>query len=191
MGMLREAARSKIIWGALGFFVLFILAGALFNFSTSHPRPHPAVRTKTNATGLLQAIEGFHSTYDKLPQPAPTHRELLTQGEEGVKLLTVLLGKEEPGDAMQNKKQIRFLTVEETEKREKGGLLYKTRGWDTLPEGLYDSWGQPFHVRFAPKASADIPNPFRPGEQIHGKVAIIYSYGKDGKIGGRDDIQTW
>ncbi|WP_035611347.1 hypothetical protein [Haloferula sp. BvORR071] len=191
MGMLRDAARSKIIRGALGVFALFLLAMGIFKIPVSSDTTQRTVQAKINATGLLQAIEGFYATYGSLPQPAPAGKELLTEGEEGAKLLTVLLGKEDLGDSMQNKRQIRFLTVEETRVKTKGGLFYSKGGSGQRPEGLYDSWGHPFHVIFDSGHNLEIPDPLKPGNVVRNKVAIVYSYGKDGKPGGEDDIKTW
>jgi hypothetical protein len=155
------------------------------------PKPGTA-RSQIYATGLLQAIEGYHHEYGSLPKVASKGGELVTEDPDGVELLTVLLGKEETDKGpMENKKQMRFLSVDETKTKNKGGLLYSNGGAGVTPGGVYDVWGNAFRIRFATGDSREIPDPFRQGEVIRGKVAIVFSYGKNGEPSDRDDVKTW
>lgn len=157
----------------------------------------PSTKDQTSAAALIQAIEGFHDTYKTLPSVSPKGGEMLAEGKDAVELFSVLLGKEEVTPTMENKKQIRFLNIEETKRKEKGGLYYNHDNPERAihvgtPAGLYDASGHPFHVRFASGAEPwEIPDPFKPGDVVRGKIAIVYSYGKNGKAGDRDDVKTW
>ena len=186
-----QLRHSKAVGITLVFAALLLAARWLLQVPTIHPDRLKALQTKTNATALLVAVKGFYSTYKAQPKVASKGAELLTEGSDGIELLTILLGKEEVTSAMENRKQIRFLIVEETKRKDKGGLFYSKRGEDAIPEGLYDAWGHPFHVRFASGEAQEIPDPFKPGEIIRDKIAIVYSYGKNGKPGDDDDIKTW
>lgn len=187
---LDQLLHSKPVGATLVFAAVVVALLVIGAQLPTHPR-EKELKTRTNATALLQAIEGFYSQYKTQPKIASKGADLITEGSDGLELLTVLLGKEEVTNSMENRKQIRFLTVEETKRKEKGGLFYSKSGTDALPEGLYDAWGHPFHVRFASGESQEIPDPFKPGEIIHDKIAIVYSYGKNGKAGDADDIKSW
>jgi hypothetical protein len=150
-----------------------------------------AVQTKTNATALLQAVEGFYSTYSRLPDFGAQGEESKIEGQSGAELLTILLGKEELNNSTQNKKQIRFLSVEETKMKNKGGLLYTNGGSGATPEGLYDAWGKPFYIKFDTEYDQEIQDPLKQNNVIRNKIAIVYSYGQDGKPGTQDDVKTW
>ena len=171
--------------------IIVVLAAMTFAGINVALNRQKKVQTQTNATGLLQAIEGYYREYNRLPDFGAQGEDSRTEGQSGQELLTILLGKEEVTNTMQNKKQIRFLNTEETKTKNKGGLLYSNGGAGASPEGLYDAWGNPFRVRFATAEPWEIPDPFKPGEVVRGKVAIVFSYGKNGKAGDRDDIRTW
>ncbi len=186
-----QLRHSKPVGITLVFAALFLTGRWLVEVPTIHPDRLKALQTKTNATALLQALEGFYFEYKAQPKVASKGADLVTEGQDGIELLTVLLGKGEVTNAMENKKQIRFLTVEETKRKDKGGLFYSRSGTDALPEGLYDAWGHPFHIRFASEPSWEIPDPFKPGQIVRDKSIIVYSYGKNGKPGDEDDIKSW
>lgn len=149
------------------------------------------VQTQTNATGLYQAIEGFYQQYSRLPDFGGTGDEARTEGQSGTELLTILLGKEELNNSTQNKKQIRFLNVDETKMKNKGGLLYSNGGSGATPEGLYDAWGNAFYVKMDTEYDNEMQDPLKSGNVVRNKVVIVYSSGPDGKIGTQDDIKTW
>jgi prepilin-type N-terminal cleavage/methylation domain-containing protein len=152
------------------------------------------VQTQTNATGLLQAIEGFYNQYSRLPEFGAQGDESRLEGQSGTELLTILLGKEELNNTTQNKKQIRFLNVDETKMKNKGGLLYSNGGAGAVPQGLYDAWGNAFYVKFDTDYDQEITDPLKSGNIVRNKVVIVYSYGPDGKTGGdfsKDDIKSW
>ncbi|WP_035611826.1 type II secretion system protein [Haloferula sp. BvORR071] len=174
--------------------IIVVLAAMTFAGIQIAVNKQKALQTKTNASGLQTAIEGFYSTYSRLPDFGAQGDESQTEGQSGQELLTILLGKEEANNSMQNKKQIRFLTVEETKIKSKGGLLYGQGGSGAKPEGLYDAWGRPFRIMLDTDYDQEINDPLKQGNVVRNKVVIVYSYGPDGKTGGKfaaDDVKTW
>ena len=174
--------------------IIVVLAAMTFAGINIAVNKQKKVQTQTNATGLYQAIDGFYQTYSRLPDFGGNSEDMRTEGQSGTELLTILLGKEEVGNSMQNKKQIRFLNTEETKMKNKGGLLYNNGGAGATPEGLYDAWGNAFYVRFDTEYDQEIQDPLKQGNVVRNKIVIIYSYGADGKTGGKytgDDVKTW
>ena len=145
------------------------------------------VTTLAHATGLERAIENFHAEYGALPDVG---NHLTTDSADGVKLLVILLGIEPESDTVRNPRMIRFLNFLREGKNKRGGLIYNSTR--TLPDGLYDAWGNPFTVELA-----------KPGEQnVHftisaktidlpGRRVAVYSPGMDKALGTVDDIKTW
>jgi hypothetical protein len=148
------------------------------------------LHTANDARALKQAIEAFHNVYGGFPDFGAVHGEARTEGEAGARLLTILLSKEDLSDSMQNKKQIALFNAKVNKKKSQGGLIYRRGDSTDRPEGLYDSWGNPFYLRMDTDLDGKLGDPFKQGNIVRAAV-IVYSYGSDGKIGGGDDIQTW
>ena len=174
--------------------IIVVLAAMTFAGINIAVNKQKKVQSQTTATGLYQAIEGFYNQYSRLPDVGAQGDEMKTEGQSGTELLTILLGKEELNTSTQNKKQIRFLNVQDTKMKNKGGLLFSNGGSGATPEGLYDAWGNPFYVKFDTDYDQEIPDPLKQGNVVRNKIVIIYSYGQDGKSGGKysnDDVRTW
>jgi prepilin-type N-terminal cleavage/methylation domain-containing protein len=147
-------------------------------------------QTSTYTTILVQGIEDFYSTYSRYPQFGAEGEEARTEGEAGAELLTILLGKEEVGDSMQNKKQTAFIGLKESTDKNKGGLVYSSGASGARPEGLYDAWGNALYLVIDADNNGEVADPFTPGKVVREPV-IAYSYGADGKAGGGDDVKSW
>ncbi len=189
----RQHSTNVIIIRLFADLIVLIFALVVWTFLNVIGTRDPNPRTQTDATALLQAIEGFHNTYDTLPSVVPKGGEMLTEGKDAVALFTVLYGREEVTSAMENKKQIRFMSIGDIKRRKSSSYAIDDEVLPgPTPQALYDSAGRPFHVRFASGDEPwEIPDPFKPGEVVRDKVAIVYSYGKNGKPGDRDDVKTW
>lgn len=159
----------------------------LFFFQPASPdiKKQAAAR---NAENLQKAIEAFHDDYRNLPVAIAPGDEFLTEGPQGIELLTVLLGREKAGPQMKNPREIAYINSAPAKHRAKGGLIYDSE--TNLPAGFYDSWGNPFHVRFS-GPEEEIKDPLKARNVIRGKIVIVYSHGRDGKPGGGDDVKTW
>lgn len=183
--------RSKPILYALTLAAICLAGFIILRVPMISPDRQRQLQTQTNAMALLQAVEGYFQQYNRLPESLGKVGELQTEGEEARALLLTLLAKNAEGKDESKGKRILFLNVEVTTAKKKGGLLYQDSGTNQIPEGLYDAWGRPFHLRCDSDYNGEIPDPLKAGEVIRNKVVIVYSYGKDGKPGGGDDIKTW
>lgn len=169
--------------------IIVVLAAMTLGAISMVTNRQKMLQTQANASGLLQAIEQFNSTYHRLPDLGTD--EFRMEGQTGSECLVILLAREELNSTTQNKKQIRFLSVGETTVKNKGGLLYSNGGKDATPVGLYDAWGNAFYVKFDTDNDQMIDDPLKSGNVVRNKPVIIYSSGRDGKLGTKDDIKTW
>jgi hypothetical protein len=145
------------------------------------------VTSLAHATGLERAIENFHAEYGALPDVG---NHLTTDRADGVKLLVILLGIEPESGIVRNPRMIRFLNFLREGKNKRGGLIYNSTG--TLPEGLYDAWGNPFTVELAKPGERNFH--FTIGAKtidLAGRRVAVYSPGMDKALGTADDIRTW
>jgi hypothetical protein len=182
--------RSKPILCALTLAAICLTAYILLRVPTVSVDHQEKLQTQTSATDLMRAIEDYYLDHRRLPEAAKDE-EQQTEGEEGRNLLRILLALDAQGKNLPSNKWIRYLCVEETTSKQMGGLLYQDRGTNQIPQGLYDAWGRPFHVKFDTDNDQQIQDPLARGDVVRNKVVIVYSYGKDGKPGGGDDIKTW
>jgi prepilin-type N-terminal cleavage/methylation domain-containing protein len=170
--------------------IIVVLAAMSFGAANMAMTKAKKLQTANDARALKQAIQAFNSEYSRLPDFGATGEEAQTDGESGAELLTILLGKEEVSDSMQNKKQIAFFSAKVNKNKNKGGLVYSNQGSGARPDGLYDAWGNPFYVKLDTEYDGELEDPFKQGNIVRENV-IVYSYGADKKVGGGDDIQTW
>ncbi|TAE78663.1 MAG: type II secretion system protein [Verrucomicrobia bacterium] len=170
--------------------IIVVLAAMSFGGIQLVTKRAKTLQTQSDATALYQAIEQYYQEYSKLPGIEASSEEIQTSGEAGVELLRVLLGKEDDTGTMQNPRKLAFLTVKESKNAKKGGLVYSNGGAGGQIEGLYDAWGKPFNVKFDIEYEGEIEDPIVQGNVVRNKVAIVYSFGQDGKL-GVDDVKTW
>lgn len=171
--------------------IIVVLAAMSFGAANMAINKSKKLQTSNDAMGLQTALNNYYSEYSKLPEFGMSGDEAQTDGQSGSELLTILLGKEEVTDDMQNKKQITFLNSKVNKNKNKGGLVYSNGGSGATPEGLYDAWGNPFYLKFDDDYDQEITDPLEQGNIIRNKQVIVYSYGQDKKLGGGDDIKTW
>ena len=171
--------------------IIVVLAAMSFGAANMAINKAKKLQTSNDAMGLQTALNNYYTEYSKLPDFGMTGDEAQTDGQTGAELLTILLGKEEVTDDMQNKKQITFLTAKVSKNKNKGGLVYSNGGSGSTPEGLYDAWGNPFYLKFDDDYDGEINDPLTQGNIVREKQVIVYSYGQDGKLGNGDDIKTW
>jgi prepilin-type N-terminal cleavage/methylation domain-containing protein len=170
--------------------IIVVLAAMSFGAANMAMTKAKKLQTSNDARALKQAIQAFNSEYSRLPDFGAQGDEAQTDGEAGAELLTILLGKEEVSDSMQNKKQIAFGNFKINKTKAKGGLVYSNGGSGARPDGLYDAWGKPFYLKLDTEYDGELEDPFKQGNIVRDTI-IVYSYGADGKVGGGDDIQTW
>ncbi|QJE97169.1 prepilin-type N-terminal cleavage/methylation domain-containing protein [Luteolibacter luteus] len=177
--------------------IIVVLAAMSFGAANMAINKAKKLQSSNDANGLKTAIENYYQEYSKMPDFGMSGDEGQTDGQTGSELLTILLGKEEVSDSMQNKKQIVFLNAKVNKNKNKGGLVYSNGGNGATPEGLYDAWGNPFHIKIDDDYDGEITDPLEQGNIVRNKQVIVYSYGPDGakgakgKTGVGDDIKTW
>jgi len=142
-----------------------------------------AVRTLDDLNALSLAFEAFESEYEKPPNTPSLDFE--TEGPDTVKLITVLLGKEDSASNMQNPRQILFLTIRLSNNKRRGGLVLSP---DDKPEGIYDAWGHPLRVILRAPGQATLTIPHAGKKVTTSTPAVVLSRGPDGKWGTKDDL---
>jgi prepilin-type N-terminal cleavage/methylation domain-containing protein len=167
--------------------IIIVLAAMSFGAVSIATRKQKAVTTQAAITALSQAFDQYYSEYSKMPSVG-SQDEMVTEGESGTKLLTILLGKEETGGEMQNPRQNVFLTTQIGSNKKKGGLVY---GNGNQIEGLYDAWGRPLNIKFDDDFDDEIQDPVKQGNIVRQKRVIIWSWGADGKFGDNDEVKSW
>jgi prepilin-type N-terminal cleavage/methylation domain-containing protein len=151
--------------------------------------------------GIDTAVTNFYDEYGRLPLPSGSAQgnqdvEIITNGAQGIELLTILMGLEDDSDNMLNPKKIPFLDAPEGKRiannMGKGGIIYSA---GNRIQGLYDPWGQPYHILIDANYDNQIDNnPFATGNQpLRVRRVATYTYGKNKKNdqGGRDDVKSW
>lgn len=166
--------------------IIIVLAAVGFTAITKVIANKNKVVTQASISDLSLALTQFYDSYSRLPDVGGQD-ELTVDGPAGVELLKILTGKEDPGGVIQNPKGIVFLTTKISDNRKKGGMVYS----GSQAEGVYDAWGRALHIRFDNDSDNEIPNPFKQGEVVRQKKAIIWSFGADGKVGDNDDVGSW
>ena len=138
------------------------------------------------AIALESAINNIYTEYGKLPNVGSS---VTTNSPEGLKLLNILLGRDDKSDDALNSRAIKFLSVKEG-KNHKNGLIYSADG--NSVEGLFDPWGSSYtvildtenkeHLRFTiGSKSIDLKD----------RRSAAFSPGPDKQVGTRDDVSTW
>jgi prepilin-type N-terminal cleavage/methylation domain-containing protein len=171
--------------------IIVVLAALSFGAAQVAIKRANTLKTRTSAMAIYQAIDQYYQDYSKLPTLGASTDEIRTEGESGIELLEILLGKEDDTGTMQNPKKVAYLAVETGKTKKKGGLIYSNGGAGGQIEGLYDAWGNAFYVKLDLEYEDEILDPLVQGNVVRNKKAIVYSYGVDGKIGGGDDVKTW
>jgi prepilin-type N-terminal cleavage/methylation domain-containing protein len=169
--------------------IIVVLAALSFGAAQVAIKKGNTLKTKTDATALATAFEQYYQEYSKLPTLTGGMEEIRTEGEAGIELLEILLGKEDDTGTMQNPRKIPFLSVGTGKTKNKGGLIYSRNGGQI--EGLYDAWGNAYFVKLDVDYEDEILDPLTQGNIVRDKKIIVYSYGADEKLGGGDDVKTW
>jgi prepilin-type N-terminal cleavage/methylation domain-containing protein len=168
--------------------IIAVLAAAGFAGGTAAMNKARKVTAQASATSIATAVEQFYTEYSALPDVAAQSN---TDSAEGVKLLNILAGVGSEA-ATQNPRKIRFLGVKEAKGGKRDGAVYAASG---QIQGMYDPWGQPFHVvldtdyeeklTFTPQGS--------PAVTLNGRRVAVYSLGvaTPGDAKPNTLVKTW
>lgn len=170
--------------------IIIVLAAMSFGAANMAMNKARKVQALNDAKAIEMAIDGFFQEYSRFPAVSAGSDQIQTVGDAGVELLTVLLGKEEPGANMQNPRQIPFLTIKEG-KGNKGGIIYGRGGGSATIQGLYDPWGKPYFIMMDDDFDDQIQDPIKSGQVIRNRKVVVYTLGNDDQAGTADDVKTW
>ncbi|MEI6605585.1 MAG: type II secretion system protein [Verrucomicrobiota bacterium] len=166
--------------------IIVVLAAAGFGAGIVAMNNAKKIASVATAKALETAVNNFYTEYGSLPD---VPERVKTDGGEGVRLLNILLGKEENSSKMQNLRMLPLLQVVETKTRTKG-LLYSANGRSA--EGLYDSWGSPFSVQMDVNYEERLRISLGgKTELLNGRRVAVYSPGADKQLGTADDVKSW
>lgn len=173
--------------------IAIIAVLAAMGFAGAQAAINRAKKTKAAkiCVSLDQAVMTFYDEYGFLPtNPTDSDTPILTDSDNGVKLIEILLGYEDEGDNMQNEKKIRFFEAPEA-KAKRDGIKYAGEG--NSIEGLYDPWGGPYRVLLDGTYGDGVKNPFSEDSKLRGRRVATYSWGKNEKDdkGLGDDVKSW
>ncbi len=174
--------------------ISIIIVLAAMSFGAAQMAMNKARKTQALAdiSAIEQSIERFFSEYSRFPNISAQGDELQTAGDAGAELLTILLGKEQTGTSMQNPRQIPFLSGIKEGKRNRGGIIYGQGGGSSSIQGLYDPWGNPYHIIMDTEFEDEIRDPIKSGGQpIRNRKVIVYTLGNDKQPGTNDDVKSW
>lgn len=165
---------------------IFVSGIFYWGYSPKDPKHGHFEKSLLVAHDLVSAVNFFQSEYAIIPDVGS---RVTTESPEGIKLLKILIGREEKSDTAQNPRGIKFFDVMEG-KKNRNGLIYSTDG--TSIEGLYDPWGNPYTIFLNPEGKKDLH--FTIGSKtfdLPGRSSAVLSPGKDKMIGTADDVRTW
>lgn len=139
-----------------------------------------------HATALETAVLNFHTEYGKAPVTGG--RDILIRTDRDIDFLHTVLGLE-IGPERLNPRSIKFLDAREG-RNGKNGLFFTKDGKSIT--GLLDPWGGPYFVLLDLDGDGEITHDFPPGRKVTlERQVAVWSLGRDGKVGGGDDVATW
>ena len=141
------------------------------------------VKSKGVCKAFEVAVNNFENEYGYLPYGASMKdpkKDLSFRSDSD--FMAVIAGRE---DAV-NFKQIRFFAQPLPKGNHKSNYQdgMHVDGQNVF---LYDPWGNPYYVIIDYDGDKRIQHPYKKGEVITGKMALIYSAGPDGKIGTKKE----
>ena len=187
--------RGRAIFGVIISWIALSVVGAgifipLGQSRTGHPRDHYAQKT---ATELRTAIMSYYSEYKVFPAIPGAAKDSFGDDILNTRnnlLVELLHGESGPATAY-NRRQIQFFYSPLAKAPISRGL------WKDPVTGrchLLDPWGNPYFLMIDTNYDNTLHPPARPSgvgnEEIYTNVAV-WSYGKDGRPGGGDDVTAY
>jgi hypothetical protein len=185
-----KESSSKQKNGFTAFLILAILTFVIVCVISAIRNDRPALRRRLSAqrhaTALETAVNNFHTEYGKAPVTGG--RDTLIRTDRDIDFLNTVLGLE-IGPNRLNPRSVKFLDAREG-RNGRNGLVFTKDGKSIT--GLLDPWGGPYYVLLDLDGDGKITHDFPPGRKftLDRRVAV-WSLGRDGKIGGGDDVATW
>lgn len=167
--------------------IIALLAGMAVPAGNMVMRKARALQAKAAMSGLVIAIKGYQTEYNRYPMAAGKTADttINTSAAEGVELLAVLLAN----DAANNPRQVKFYDPSPA----KNG----TNGYDSTAGTLMDPWGNGYSILIDYDQDGKVANPY-PGGGGAADIAsgiLIFSPGPNKTIDDTptktDDIKSW
>lgn len=176
--------------------IIAVLATLGFSVGNGALQRARKVTAQSAAANVANAVEQFYSEYHLLPDPADGSTEdnnppYTTDSGDGITLLEILSGFEDE----QNERKMRFLSVKESDKGNRGGIVYNDSGDEIV--GLFDPWGEPYYIvldydydgrlEFTPSSA------YSYDAKLNNKRVAVYSLGTDSPSDAKrkDLVTTW
>ncbi len=175
--------------------IVAVLAGVGFSAANNALTKTRTLTALTMATSLEQAVKQFYVDYSVLPVDSSGSEDMAPIRTDNDELLVVLLGRDERTRPALNSRGIQYLEVKEGKRAGtagRDGLVYSENGESVI--GLFDFWGNPFHVVLDTNYDGTIQvnlGGTRPQQRLNGRKVAVYSAGADKQLGTVDDVTTW
>ena len=166
-----------------------LLMFSLFVPSRSHTGGGPNTRAEATAYNLKNSISAYFTEYSEYPLRSP---DIDITVDTRNRLMNILMGSDaERGDEGRNSRGIAFY-FDRVAKVMKDGRFYKGISPDENGGGiLWDTWGNPYHVRLDTNFDNKLDDPESPGTTLPESIAV-WSAGKDGNFDTwEDNVKTW
>lgn len=182
------ADRKRLHWYLVIFGILLALFVSSRNVTAKADR-YKARIVQEEGQEIARSVDNFFNEYGYLPVPEKEGASLdagfVTDEGPGVQVLRILMGK----DPDRNPRAVPFLKPHEGKDR-KGGLIHE-EGTGKVT-GMFDPWGNPYHLVFDTDYNEEIVvNIMGKEEKVTGKHVLVFTAGKDRKLGTADDVRSW
>ncbi|CAN5915670.1 hypothetical protein BH11VER1_BH11VER1_18200 [soil metagenome] len=163
--------------------IIAILAGMAVPAGNMVMKRARALQAKAAISGLMIAIKGYQTEYNRYPMAAGENAEkTVDTSSDGKPLLAALLAN----DPTNNPRQIKFYDPSPS----KSGM----NGYDSVSGALYDPWGNGYHIVIDYGQTGQVANPYDTTSNISTGV-LIYSNGPDRTFDSpapkSDDVKSW
>jgi prepilin-type N-terminal cleavage/methylation domain-containing protein len=177
--------------------IIAVLAGAGFAAGNAAIQKAKKTTALASAIAIESAVNNFYTEYGTLPADPVRTESVNTKADEGLTMIKVLLGTNDPKSLELNTRSIKFLGVREG-KANKNGLIYTGSGTNQNVTGLFDPWGGPYHIALDDNYDEIVeakPSASNAGTTLNGRRVAVWSNGADGVSGqggkATDDVKTW
>ena len=125
-------------------------------------------------TSVESGVARFYDEYSQLPDVNATTETtpIKSTDQNGIKLMTILLGQEATSSTVQNTKNVKYIDLKET-KSKKGGIAYN----GSTPDALYDPWGFAYNIILDINYDEQIQDPISgvSTDIIRGRHSLCYT----------------
>lgn len=164
--------------------IIALLAGMAVPAGNMVMKRARALQAKAAMSGLLIAIKGYQTEYNRYPLAADYTAETTidTSASEGMALLAALMAN----NVTANPRQVKFY--------DPAPAKNNLNGYDSASGSLFDPWGNGYSIVIDYGQTGQVANPYDSANNLSTGV-IIYSNGPDrtfdSPAGKPDDVKSW